>query len=77
MDKKRCLENYLQINYRKLFFFECCAGISMSRQKKDKIFLSEGWIKKAEGCYKSSTQEKSMCLGLFVSFGHFSDGHLT
>ena len=76
-DKKRCLENSLQINYRKLFFFECCAGISMSWQKKDKIFLSEVWIKKAEGCYKSSTQEKSMCLGFFVSFGHFSDGHLT
>ena len=49
----------------------------MSRQKKDKIFLSEVWIEKAEGCYKSSTQEKSMCLGLFVSFGHFIDGHLT
>lgn len=49
----------------------------MSRQKKDKIFLSEVWIKKTEGCYKSSTQEKSMCLGLFVSFGHFIDGHLT
>ena len=49
----------------------------MSRQKRGKIFLSEVWIKKAEGCDKSSTQEKSICLGLFVSFGHFSDGHLT
>ena len=49
----------------------------MSRQKRGKIFLSEVWIKKAEGCDKSSTQEKSICLGLFVSFGHFIDGHLT
>lgn len=70
MDKKRCLENSLQINYRDYFSLNVV-------QKKDKIFLSEVWIKKAEGCDKSSTQEKSICLGLFVSFGHFSDGHLT
>lgn len=78
-DKKRSLESYSQINYKKLFFFECCAGISnnLSWQKQDKIFLSEVWIQIAEGCDKSSTQEKSMCLGLFVSFGHFSDGHFT
>ena len=35
----------------------------MSRQKKDKIFLSEVWIKKAEG----KALKKKVCVLVFLS----------
>ena len=63
-DKKRCLENSLQINYRKLFFFECCAGISMSRQKKDKISFLRFGLKKLRGVINQALKKK-VCVFLY------------
>ena len=66
-DKKRSLESSLQINYKKLFFFECCAGISNCLGKnRTKFFFLRFGFKQLRGVINQALKKK-VCVLVFLS----------
>ena len=66
MDKKRCVENSLQINYRKLFFFDVVQELACLGEKRTKFSFLRFGLKKLRGVINQALKKK-VCVLVFLS----------
>lgn len=66
MDKKRCLENSLQINYRKLFSLNVVQELVYLGKKRTKFSFLRFGLKKLRGVINQALKKK-VCVLVFLS----------